>query len=397
MKKLVASVGLVALGASGVQAASPSPLDSEAPKPWTLSVKLRGFYDDNYQALPSGPLPPGDHRDSWGFDVSPGVAIDLPLDQTEIKASYVYGLIYYQHRPSGNQENYDQTHNFSASLDHAFNERYQISLKDSFVIGQEPDTLRAGNTYDSFQRIPGNNIRNSGSVDFTAQLTKQLGLAAGYANNYFDYADHGATLLTSTSGAATITTVSPSFSGTLDRMEQMFHLDGRWQFRPTTVGIIGYQFSDIAYNADEVVGGAVTNAPGTPQTGQFYRSDVRNNRSHYGYLGVDQTFTARLSASMRAGGRYNDYYNDPFSQNEPSPYVQATVKYAYMAGCTAEVGATYDRSATDLFSYTPGEGFTTDSQTLSAWLAIHHRITPRLTGTLNFQYQNSDYQGGSYN
>src|SRR4051812_1156235 len=176
MKKIVASVGLVALGASGVHAASPSPLDSEAPKPWTLSVKLRGFYDDNYQAVPSGPLPPGEHRGSWGFDVSPGVAIDLPLDQTEIKASYVYGFKYYEHKPSGNSENYDQDHTFNMSLDHAFNERYSVSVKDSFVVGQEPDTLRAGNTYDTFQRISGNNIRNAGSLDFSAEMTKQLAL-----------------------------------------------------------------------------------------------------------------------------------------------------------------------------------------------------------------------------
>jgi hypothetical protein len=398
MKKIVASVGLVALGASGVHAASPSPLDSEAPKPWTLSVKLRGFYDDNYQSLPSGPLPAGEHRGSWGFDVSPGVAIELPLDQTMIKASYVYGFKYYEHKPIGNTENYDQDHTFNVSLDHTFNERYSISVRDSFVIGQEPDVLRAGNTYDTFQRIPGNNIRNAGGLDFTAQLTKQLGLAAGYANSYYDYASHGATLNNQVGpGGVTVTTVTPSDSGTLDRMEQVFHLDGRWQFRPTTIGIIGYQFSETGYTGDEYIGGTLTNAPGAPTSGELLRSNVRNNRSHYGYLGVDQTFTARLSASARAGARYNDYYNDPFSQSEPSPYFQASVKYAYMVGCTAEVGATYDRSATDLFSYTPGEGFTTDSQTLAAWLAVHHRITPRLTGTLTFQFQNSDYNGGVYN
>ena len=68
-----------------------------------------------------------------------------------------------------------------------------------------------------------------------------------------------------------------------------------------------------------------------------------------------------------------------------------------MQGSYGEIGATYDRSATDLFSSTSTEGLTTDAQTLSAWLAVHHRITPRLTGSLSFTFQNSTYNGGVYN
>ena len=54
--------------------------------------------------------------------------------------------------------------------------------------------------------------------------------------------------------------------------------------------------------------------------------------------------------SLRAGARYNNYYNDPYSQNEPSPYVNASLKYNYMAASYAELGVSYDRSSTDLFS-----------------------------------------------
>jgi hypothetical protein len=397
MKRIVASVGLVALGASGVQAASPSPLDTESPKPWTLSVKLRGFYDDNFNTLPPGPTPPGEYRDTFGFEVSPGISINLPLDQTTINLSYVYGFKYYEHKPNDSDQNYDQTHSFNASLEHSFNERYQISVRDSFVIGQEPDVLRAGNSFATFQRISGDNMRNYGAIDFNAQLTKQLGLAAGYANSLYDYANHGAELTsTVTAPGQSVTTVTPSFAGTLNRMEQAFHLDGRWQIKPKTIGVVGYQFGDTGYTGNEVIGGAVTNTAGN-LSGQFYKSDVRNNLSQYGYLGVDQTFSAALSASLRAGGRYNNYYNDPFNQNEPSPYFLGSAKYNYMANSYGEIGISYDRSATDLFSYQPGEGFTTDAQTLTAWLAVHHAITPRLIGTLNFQYQNSAYNGGAYN
>src|SRR6185369_12905125 len=92
---------------------------------------------------------------------------------------------------------YDQTHSFALSLDHSFNERYQISVRDSFVIGQEPDLLRAGNSFSTFQRISGDNIRNYGSINFNAQVTRQLGLEIGYANSFYDYDDDAYSLNTS--------------------------------------------------------------------------------------------------------------------------------------------------------------------------------------------------------
>ena len=48
MKKIVASVGLVALGASALQTASAQALvGPDASKPWSVSATIRGFYDDN--------------------------------------------------------------------------------------------------------------------------------------------------------------------------------------------------------------------------------------------------------------------------------------------------------------------------------------------------------------
>ena len=73
MKKIVASVGLVALGATGVQTASAQ--DITAPdnsKPWTISATLRGFYDDNVSSWPNDiPVPNGFQRGSWGFEITP--------------------------------------------------------------------------------------------------------------------------------------------------------------------------------------------------------------------------------------------------------------------------------------------------------------------------------------
>ena len=60
-------------------------------KIWSASASLRGFYDDNYTTSPNG-----DKQGSAGFEVSPSVQFNVPLQQTEIGLKYTYGLYYYQ-------------------------------------------------------------------------------------------------------------------------------------------------------------------------------------------------------------------------------------------------------------------------------------------------------------
>src|SRR5678816_4357429 len=167
MKKIVASVGLFAVGASGVQAASPAALTADATKPWSVSATLRGFYDDNVGTAPKG----NPTTESFGFEVRPGFNLNWGMEQTTISLGYLYSFRYYDHRPPGNSEKYDQSHIFNALVNHAFSERYVLNVTDSFVIGQEPDLLRATETFNSYQRIPGNNIRNYGTIKFSAQHT----------------------------------------------------------------------------------------------------------------------------------------------------------------------------------------------------------------------------------
>jgi hypothetical protein len=82
MKKIAVSIGLVAVGTASLQAAYTLGSDSmQSSKVWSLSGSLRGFYDDNYNTAPSGtPL----KRGSYGFEVSPSISLNLPLDQTDI-------------------------------------------------------------------------------------------------------------------------------------------------------------------------------------------------------------------------------------------------------------------------------------------------------------------------
>ena len=155
---------------------------------------------------------------------------------------------------------------------------------------------------ETFQRIPGNNIRNYGSIIFDGQATRLFGYELGYANSFFQYSD------SSSVGTA------PTIAGLLNRDENMAHFDTRWQMLPETVGVLGYQFRDISYTSDEEI------QPGV-------LSKDRNARIHYGYAGVDHAFRPDLTGSLRAGAQFIDYYNDPNISSEVAPYVLASLKW----------------------------------------------------------------------
>ncbi len=315
---MVASVGLVALSASGLYASSDDMgVPSDSGRFWSVSATLRGFYDDNINTIPNNAtLPPGDSRGSAGYEISPALFLSFPMEQTSIGLSYIYDFKYYENKPAGQDQYYDMTHVLNFALNHAFNERYQISVKDSFVIGQEPDILRAGNTYNTFQRIPGDNNRNYGVINFEAQLTPLFGLELGYANTLYNYADQAYNI-----GTAGI--ISANNAGLLNEMDQAVHLDGRFQIQPQTIGVIGYQFRAINYTAGQPIGGSIL-IPGS-----IVMSDARNLYAHYVYIGMDHNFRPDLTASFRAGANYNDYYNSG-GQNNLSPYALVNLRYTYL-------------------------------------------------------------------
>ena len=384
MKKIVASISLVAVGASGLQAALLPGLTTESGKPWTASATLRGFYDDNFNTAPNDV--PIAHRDTFGFEVSPSLQFSFPMEQTSISFGYVYSLKYYQNRPIGNADNYDQTHEFDFALTHAFSERYQVSVRDSFVIGQEPDFLRAGNTYTTFQRISGDNMRNYGSITLAAQVTPDLSLELGYANTFYSYSDEANLNADGTFARA-------SNAGLLDEVDQVVHLDARYQFAPQTTGVVGYQFRDTDYTGGQQIGSYVTGA------GQsvVVMSDERNARSQYVYAGLDHNFRPDLTGSVRAGARYTDYYNNPAGQGEFSPYAMASLRYTYLPESYLEAGFSYDYSPSSLFSANTAGDLTLNAQSATVYASLNHRIRPKLYGSILAQYQNSTYYGGAFN
>lgn len=377
MKKIVASVGLFALGASAMQAASVPGFVDTTDKPWSVSATLRGFYDDNINSAPNDADLGSYERESFGFEVSPWVGLYLGGGgPTEFSAGYRLAYKWYENKPVGSSDRDDWVHTFDLALDHAFNERYHIAVKDSFVIGQEPDILRTGNAMTTFQRVSGDNIRNFGAISFTGQATRLFGYELGYANSFYDYEDDGENFFGG----------SPSLSALLDRIEHVAHLDTRWTMQPGTVGIIGYQFRQVNYTGDEAI----------TEFGDV-ESDERNARSHYAYVGAEHTFSPRLSAAVRVGAQYTDYYNSSTEDSTISPYALANLRYTYMPESFFDIGVTHDRNATDLTWAPTGDDVTMDQESTVLYASITHRIMPKLYGSLLGQFQHSAFNGGPYN
>jgi len=329
-------------------------------------LALRGFYDDNVNSAPKNS---GFVTETLGYDVTPSVKLGWTLPQTTFLIGYAYTLKYYENTPAGSTSKIDQNHLFNASLDHRFSERLSTTISDSFVIGQEPDTLRAGNAFDSYQRISGNNIRNFGSVVVKGQVSSTFSATIGYDNAFFDYADE-------------------MNAATLNRIDQNIPVEGLIQLAPETRMIVGYRFRAINYNSGLYID-TLSNTGSVP-------SDARNAYTHTGYLGLDHNFRPDLTGSFRAGAQYADYYNDPNTQNNGvTPYVQASLRYNYSQDSWAELGVTYDLTSTDLVGY-DGSSFTTDAQTLVVYGSLKHRIASKVYGGLIAQFQDSTYQGGSF-
>lgn len=363
MNKIIASAGVVALGTAGLHAADAPGLSVERSKPWTISALVRGFYDDNptdsYRTLKQA---------SWGVEVSPSLAVNLALDQTTIGFSYVYDLRFFEARPKNDA---DHSHLFTVKVIHPFTERYKLQVSDTFNYSQEPE-LQTG-VVSIPLRTQQNYIHNMGRLAFNAEVTPLLGLEAAYQNDYWDFDQKG----------------PGSLSALLDRIEHLGSITARWQALPNTIGLLGYQYQAVDHTSKE------STASNVPFLTRETDPDVRDQSSHFIFVGADQSFNSQLSATIRLGGQFTDYPNALTGQDDSSigPYVDASLSYTYNPGSYLQIGVKHQRNQTDV-AYTLSPTPAQDQESTAVFGVINHRITPRLTGSLLGQYQHSTFKGG---
>ncbi len=368
MRKFIASAGLLTVGAANMQAAyAPGLSPLETSKPWSISAALRGFYDDNYLNAPSQ-----DRKGSAGFEVSPSIRLNLPMEQTYLGLSYLYSMKYYFDRPD---HNIDHLHEFTLKFDHRFTERYKLTFDDSFVYSVEPDIVDSSGAVTQFQRQNSEVLRNRATVGLEVQLTELLGLGASYQNTWYDYLKNEV------------------LEADLNRVEHLFDIHGAYQLQEHTRALFGYHFGMFDYTSSKLLNpGAGAYDPITNPTGSL-TGNSRDNRSHYFYVGGEHAFSSQLNGTAQVGAEYTSY--DHLSESAWNPYVDIRGTYTYLPGSYVQFGISHARSATDVVGTGAPDDIVRDAEATTLFASINHRITPKVTGSLLLQGQRSAFSGGT--
>ena len=393
MKKVIASAGLLALGAVGIQSALAQGLEAGQGKPWSVTGTFRGFYDDNYATAPSGPSRHG----SFGLQVSPAVYLNTSPGQTTITASYAYSLLYFGDRP-GNH--FDQGHDFELFVNHNFNANFSLTLNDGFVIAQDPQLLSGSAAIAFPLRANGDNIRNAATISLRGQLTPIFSMVFSYGNTFYDFQQNYGNEPIALKG-------TPSYSALLDRMEHVATLEAHWQPWQETTAILGYAFGAVDYLSKESVSPSIfpfaiqqiIGYPGPADAFEYVNPNTRNNYTHAFYVGLTHNFRSDLTGAVRAGVQYADYYNAPAGNpgHALSPYASLNLSYTYTDGGVLSLGFSHARNQTDLAA--AGPLVTEDEESSVVYLTVNQSlkaVSPNLSAGLNLQFQNSDIHGGPF-
>jgi hypothetical protein len=381
MKKLIASVGLAALGVSTLHAQyAPGVTPAEMAKPWSVGLTLRGFYDDNPLTVPNGAA-----RSTYGTEVSPSVSLNHTVNDTAFTLSYVYDWRYYESLSTS-----DTSHKFDAGVKENFSDRYSMQASDSFVVSEEPTVIDTTITTSPL-RTAGSNLHNTGTLGFTAGLVPKLDLQLTYANNLYSYQQAFGDVYNPAGRA-----LSPSYSALLDRMEQLVTVNLNWKIMNELTGVLGYSYGHTGYTSSEpiIFGAGATVATAFTCPGDIF-SNKRDSDSHFFFVGADEQFTSQLNGSIRVGGEYLDYYHA--NTSDTSPYVDASLTWTYMEGSYVQGGVKHLHSATDVVGAGTAGQPVLDSETTAAYLSLNQKIAGGFNAGLLGQYQHSAFNGGNIN
>jgi len=369
MKRIIASAGLVALGAASLQAAyAPGLSPLEQSKPWTIGLALKGFYDDNYTTSPDSRA-----RESFGLSVSPYAALNKVMDQTLISLSYKYELRWYEDRPENEADHIQLA---KLRVNHAFSERFVVDFSDKFIYAQEGTVETDTVTTPTVLMTDADYVRNVAGLGVTAGLTEKVGLAVSYENQIYDYEQDSG---------------NNNRSAMMDRMEHLAGLEGQIKLRPETMALVGYRYGIVDHTRDSVIYVPQEVLPGLWVNTPF-ENEVRDVNTHYLFAGLEHAFNPQLQADLRLGAMINDYPNADqvagWDDSSITPWADARLTWTYNPGSYLLFGVVHTLNQTDVAAQ--------NQESTAAFVTLNHRITPKLTGSLRGHFQYSSYSEGIY-
>ena len=364
MKNILTTAGVAAIAVAGIQtqcAAQAIAVDDS--KWWQVSASLRGFYDDNYTIAPDDFA-----RESFGFEVRPGVVVGHQGEQYIAKLSAYYSGRWFEDR---DDDAWDHGFMADANMEYQLSENHVLRLNDNFSYTSEPTLLDRGSAI-TLLRADGTNIRNLGDLKYIGQFTPLFGLEVGYGNTLYDFEQEGV----------------GSYSAILDRVEHLIRAETRWTLTPTLAGILGYWYETVGFTGDESIG-----------AGSSFKSDVRDSFSHYFIGGADYTVSPHCFVSVRGGAQNVTYSEVPGEPDQWNGFGDISTTFEYAEGSHFRVGGRYGRNRTDVvgaISPTLYTQLTMDQETAVAYGTVSHKLTEQLTARASAQLQFGTFNGGLY-
>ncbi|MCS1409126.1 MAG: hypothetical protein M2R45_02305 [Verrucomicrobia subdivision 3 bacterium] len=364
MKKIIASVGIAAVGVATLQAAHVGLSPTQTSKPWSISASLRGFYDDNITTSPNALA----QQESYGIEVKPSLSYNIVREQVHFGVGYTYGLRWYEDRDPDSDDN---SHTVAVNLTQDVSPSLSIELGNTFRITQEPRVeTGTGTPLRGLQDY----LDNEAHIYATAAISPIHSVYWGYSNRLLKYDD-------------------PGFANLLDRMEHSPLIHFRAQLNPNTIGLIGYRFKAVNYTEDRPLRYNFVIEPSdlTPE--------VRDSDSHYIYTGLDHAFTPSLQGSVRFGVQLAEFPNAENIRTIPedsaiNPYADANLTYGYAEGSNIQVGVRHERQRNDLALVVSPEDPILDQEQTAVYASINHQVTSKIEASLVGHYLNGAFEGG---
>jgi len=350
MKNLLRIAGAVAVGAIAITNVS-----AAEGNPFSASLSLRGFYDDNIATTPNGI--PG-KQESYGFEAKPSVRYFLEQNELNLEVGYAYGIRYYENRSNSA----DHSHKFDLLVDYVFSPKFRAAFNEEFVVAQEaalldPSVAAGG----ALLRANGNNIRNAAEILGRLQASRLIAIEGAYKNTFIDNEDEGI----------------GSRSSLLDRMEHLLRLDGEYQWARETAFVVGGRFLYRDQRSEDPL------APAGPLP------STRDSRSYFGYVGANHSFTSQLKGLVRFGAEFIEYPNAlPGVSDEVGPFAEASLSYEYAKDSTLTAGLRHQTTQTDV---TAG---TTSASATTLFAVLDHEFTERINCGIRSSFRSSSFNNG---
>lgn len=321
-----ANLGQVGMGTGEGSGALENALNLAEQVPFSYSFAVREGYDDNLFSEKTNT------DSSFYTNFAAGVHYDFGGPRLKLSADLGGGITYYYTRPG---DKVDFNGAFTLGATYLATPKLTLSLTTTTAYLSQPDTTIIGGT----NRVNGDYIYTNTSLEGTYQWSEKFSTVTGYnlyANYYLD------------------NSLNNSLSYTQQTVKESLH----FLFKPKTTLVAEYRAQVVLYTGVD-----------------------QNSFGNFGLLGFDQVFNPRFRWTLRAGVEQR-FLNNPVDGQSTyvGPYGESNLSYQFGQSSSIGWSARYGTEASGLTNVT-------QRQTFRTGLTLSHGFTPRISGSLSFNYE----------